>query len=252
MFNHSIHPIALELGPLSIYWYGVMWATALLSIMLLLKRTSSFDNKKLDSLVTTLLIGTLLGAKLGYVLFYTPSSHWAQVLFQRQGFAFHGGLLGFCFSLYAWTRYYKESFWICADKVALCIPIGLFWGRLGNFLNSELYGYPTDLPWAVVFHLSDPLKLPRHPSQVYEALAEGLLLGLFLYYLHKKNLKAGQVGVGFLGGYGLARFCVEFFRVPDQQIGLLYHLSQGQWFCLLMVILSLALSAFLSRKSADF
>ena len=248
MFNHHIDPVAFNVGPLSIHWYGLMWAMALLTILQFLKYRDSFQEDHLDSLLTSLLLGTILGAKIGYALFYSAPEQWLKLFFQRSGFSFHGGLVGLSAALYCWCSYHQQCFWQTADKVALSIPWGLFWGRIGNFLNSELYGYPSDLPWAVIFHHSDVLKLPRHPSQLYEALAEGVLLGLFLLWLNKKKLSAGQIGVAFIAGYGLARFVVEFFRLPDLHLGLIYYLSRGQWLCLLMMMVALAISYFLSSK----
>lgn len=235
MFLHDIEPILVIIGSLSIYWYGAMWALAFITIIKIVERTKSIAQEHFDTLVFGVSLGTIVGAKLGFIVFYTPISQWYSVLFNRSGLAFHGGLIGFIVALYLWSVWTRSSFWKTADQLALAIPWGLFWGRIGNFLNSELWGYPTDLPWAVVFSVRDPLLLPRHPSQLYEALAEGILLGIFLQVMKNRLTKDGQLSVLFVIFYAFARFCVEFFRMPDHHIGLIYSLSKGQWLCLFMM-----------------
>ena len=235
MFYHNIHPVAVSIGPLSIYWYGLMWACAFLTVSVFSGKSLKLSKKDFDNLLLILACGTLLGAKLGYVLFYSPWTLWQESLFSRSGFSFHGGVLGFIVGLTCASRLYSVRILQVADSIVLAVPWGLFWGRIGNFLNSELWGYPTNLPWAVVFTRTDPLLLPRHPSQLYEAFGEGVFLGLLLLFLRKHLRFEGTLSFCFMIFYGLIRFCVEFFRVPDSHIGLIGSLSQGQWLCILMV-----------------
>lgn len=236
MFIHDIDPVFMTVGSLSLYWYGLMWALAFLTVSMIFEKILPLKDRQQESLVVHLAFGTVVGAKLGYILFYAPASLWLSLLFSRSGLAFHGGLLGFIAALWFWARKYHYNMLYLADSLVVAIPWGLLWGRVGNFLNSELWGYPTNVPWAVVFQRTDPLLLPRHPSQLYEAFGEGLLLGLILLVARKYLTKEGCLSFLFILGYGGIRFVIEFFRVPDSQLGLYFGLSQGQWLCLVMVI----------------
>lgn len=242
MFIHNIDPVALDLGVVAIYWYGLMWALAFLTVTTIFINISPLDSKRSDHLIVLLTLGIIIGAKLGYLFFYAPFSLWPSTLIARQGLSFHGGLLGFVVTLFLWARGQKQSFLHFSDLLSLAFPWGLFWGRLGNFLNSELFGHPTSVWWAVVFERAELNPLPRHPSQLYEALGEGLLLGLILYFFSSRLKKNGQLSSLFLIFYGVIRFIIEFFRVPDAQLMYRWGLSQGQWLCLAMVIVGLLLS----------
>lgn len=235
MFYHDIDPVIVSFGPVSIHWYGLMWAVAFITIASFAGKDLPLCEKRKDNVFLILAVGTLLGAKLGYILFYTPMSYWGSTVFALSGFSFHGGVLGFIFGLVLCSSLYALRVFQISDSLVIAIPWGLFWGRIGNFLNSELWGYPTDLPWAVVFARTDPLLLSRHPSQLYEAFGEGVLLGLILYVLKKHLRFEGSLSFCFIIFYGLIRFMVEFFRVPDIHIGLVGTLSQGQWLSLAMI-----------------
>jgi phosphatidylglycerol:prolipoprotein diacylglycerol transferase len=160
------------------------------------------------------------------------------------GMSFHGGLLGVILAMVWFARRQKTSFWTISDLVAPLVPFGLAFGRLGNFINGELWGRPTDLPWAMVFPLVDAI--PRHPSQIYQLLFEGILLGLILWVYARKPRRLGQVSGLFLLGYGICRFLVEFAREPDAFLGLLgLGLSMGQWLSIPMILFGIYL---LNRK----
>jgi phosphatidylglycerol:prolipoprotein diacylglycerol transferase len=251
MFIHDLHPVALKIGFVEIYWYGLMWALAFLTISTLFIKVSPLSQKQSDNLICFLSLGVILGAKLGYIFFYMPVAMWPTTLFSREGLSFHGGLLGFVSVLYFWTQYYKQSFLNLADKFALVFPWGLFWGRLGNFLNSELWGHPTEIWWAVLFKRTDPLSLPRHPSQLYEAFGEGILLGCLLYFFSYRLKKRGQLSSLFLIFYGVIRFMIEFFRVPDRQIMYKLGFTQGQWLCFVMIISGVLMFQWLKKQVSD-
>jgi len=164
------------------------------------------------------------------------------------GMSFHGGLLGVLAALYWFAKKRKTTFLVVSDLVAPLVPFGLAFGRLGNFINGELWGRPTDLPWATVFPLVD--SIPRHPSQIYQLLAEGILLGIILWIYSSKPRRLGQVSGLFLLGYGVCRFLAEYAREPDAFLGLLgLGLSMGQWLCVPMILLGIYLMTFSKTKA---
>ena len=271
-------PVAFALGPLAIRWYGLMYLLAFLAFMALGRRRISKDPqgsgmtlKDLDDFLLWGVLGVVLGGRLGYVFFYKPEyylSHPGEILAVWQGgMAFHGGLLGVILAmvLFAWRRPHLANgsapaagrFWALADFVAPLVPLGLALGRLGNFINGELWGRPADpsrVPWAMVFPQSGTPD-PRHPSQLYQMALEGLLLFLVLQWLARRPQPRALISGVFLAGYGLARFLAEFAREPDGFLGLLpLGLSMGQWLSLPMIAGGMALVVWAragGRESTD-
>lgn len=252
----EISPVFLEIGPIAFRWYGLMYAVSILLAWHLLRtnqRNRELTEEQVDSLLTYVALGVILGGRLGYFLFYAPHYFLENPLYIIQlyhpGMAFHGGLLGVMFSVYLFSRVHKVTFLKVIDLIAITVPIGLGLGRIGNFINGELWGRITDVPWAMVFPNSD--NMPRHPSQLYEAGLEGLLLFVILWSYAKKPRKAGVLSAIFLVGYSISRGFVEFFREPDLQYGLLLgKLTMGQLLSLPMLFLGIIL-LFWSLKQKD-
>lgn len=247
----SLSPIAFEIGPLVIRWYALAYIAGILLgqwyVGVLDRRAPLFTPAGREALVSYAVIGIILGGRLGYVLFYNLdyyAQHPHEILFLWQGgMAFHGGFLGVIAAFYLFARRYHLPFWAVMDRVAAAAPIGLFLGRLANFVNGELYGRVTDAPWGMVFARGGDL--PRHPSQLYEAGLEGVVLFtvLFLLITRAQALqRPGLISGMFALGYGIARFSVECVREPDTQLGFLsLGLTMGQWLCLPMVGVGLGL-----------
>ncbi len=226
-----IDPVALQLGPLSVKWYGLAYIAGLILGWLYIKRLLAEPNlwtsagtplapEKVDDLLIYMTLGVLVGGRLGYVLFYEPRHFLSHPLdipaVWQGGMAFHGGLIGSIIAIVAFARRHNAGAWSLLDVCAAATPIGLFFGRLANFTNAELFGRPTTVPWAMVFPGAGPLE--RHPSQLYEAFLEGLVLFGVLWWLTHKAFalrRPGLVAGTFLAGYGLARSFCEFFREPD-------------------------------------
>jgi len=208
-----------------------------------------------QDLVFYLAIGLIVGARLGYLVFYQYHSYlfYLENPFEifatwRGGMSFHGGLVGAGLAGLFFCRRRKLPFWVIADSAAVTVPIGLGLGRIGNFINGELLGRPTQMPWAMVFPGGGPV--PRHPSQLYEAFLEGLVLFLLLWVLRKKGFRDGMMVVFFLVFYGAFRFFLEFFREPDPQIGFLAGLfTMGQVLCLTMIAAGALLATFLNYRT---
>ena len=207
---------------------------------------------KFDDYITYLIIGLILGGRIGYVLIYNFNFYFNNPLdilkIWQGGMSFHGGVLGIIIASIIFTKKYNDNFFEYLDVVALVSPVGIFFGRIANFLNSELYGTISNVPWAVIFIKID--NLPRHPSQLYEAILEGLVLFLILIYLKNKFLnKPGLISGLFLIFYSFFRFFIEFFRVPDQQLGYIFlNLSMGQVISLILMIIGLILFYFKYEK----
>lgn len=237
----QIDPVLIHLGPLSIRWYAVAYVAGVFGGWWLLKKFNTRKNgeallaeKPLDDIIVYSILGIILGGRIGYVLFYNLPlylDHPLEALKVWQGgMSFHGGLLGMIGAMILFARRYKISFLELMDRCAIVAPIGIFFGRLANFINGELWGRTTDVPWAMIFPTGG--ELPRHPSQLYEAATEGLLLFLILFTLALRTKildKIGALSGLFLIGYALARTFCEQFREPDAQIGFLFgHLTMGQ------------------------
>lgn len=250
----EISPYIFNIGGIGPTWYGLMYVVGFLLGYQLAKyrakKLVGWDEELVSSLLTYCIFGVILGGRIGYVMFY-QLEHFLQnplYLFKitEGGMSFHGGLLGVIFAIFLFAKVKQKAFLQVTDFVAPIFPIGLFFGRIGNFINGELWGKPTDLPWATLFP-TDPQQLPRHPSQLYEAGLEGLVLFIIIYGLSQKQLAVGRLSGLFLLGYGVARFVVEFVRVPDAHIGYIAFgwLTKGQLLTVPMMIVGLY---FLLRK----
>ncbi len=251
-----LNPIALSLGPFDIHWYGVMYLLGVLLGWALIRRRWCQDYSKelLSDFVGAVVLGIVIGGRLGYVTFYDTSlwwqAPWKVLAIWQGGMSFHGGLLGVIASMIVFARRHNLSFWYLSDLVAPVVPIGLGLGRLGNFINGELVGRVTDVPWGLVFLHVD--SLPRHPSQLYEACCEGLLLFLFLQWYQSRAKCAGHVSAAFLLGYAIARFLLEYVRAPDPQIGLLWgELSLGQYLCIPMALAGIGIAVVSMRRGNE-
>ena len=247
-----INPIAISIGPLAIRWYSLAYVAGILLGWRYMLRLADHSGGRvtrdnIDDFIVWATLGVIFGGRLGYVLFYRPSFYFAHPLeipaLWRGGMSFHGGALGVIVSLsiYVWRRGIR---WFAfSDLVAAATPIGLFFGRIANFINGELYGRVTDVPWAMVFPNGGPL--PRHPSQLYEATLEGLVLFCVLAWLAWRTRaleREGLLSGSFLLGYGIARIIGEFFREPDAFLGFLWEgATMGQLLSIPLVIVGLCL-----------
>jgi phosphatidylglycerol:prolipoprotein diacylglycerol transferase len=254
LIHPQINPVALQLGPLAVHWYGLTYLAAFALFMLLgrqrlqhepyvsLKGDLAWSRRDLEDVLFLGVLGVIAGGRLGYCLFYKPAyylSHPLEIFAVWQGgMSFHGGMLGVLAALLWFSYSRRKPLLQVADFVVPCVPTGLAAGRVGNFINGELWGRLSDptLPWGMVFPGSGS-NLPRHPSQVYQFLLEGLLLFVVMWLYARKPRAPGKVSALFLVGYGALRFVAEFFREPDDFLGLLaFGLSMGQWLCLPMML----------------
>lgn len=255
----QIDPIAFELGPLAVHWYGLMYLVGFASAWLLgrwrvkrgLTRVTLVD---FEDMLFLAMLGAVVGGRIGYALFYQPGYYLhnpIEILFLWQGgMSFHGGLLGVVFSLWLFARRKKYRFLELGDLIAPLVPLGLAAGRFGNFINGELWGRPTDLPWAMIFPGAQD-GIGRHPSQLYQFALEGILLFVIVWWFARKPRMTGRVSAVFLMGYGVLRFIAEFGREPDAFLGLLVaNLSMGQWLCIPMIVAGGWLYAYSSKASA--
>jgi phosphatidylglycerol:prolipoprotein diacylglycerol transferase len=236
----AIDPVLIEIGPFAIRWYALAYIAGLLigwryCVGLARRPPPVLDPAALDDFLVWVTLGVVLGGRIGYVLFYNLDyylQHPVEALkIWTGGMSFHGGAVGVVVALFLFTRLRKIDFLRLGDMLVCAVPIGLFLGRLANFINGELYGRPTDVPWAMVFPTDLP-QLPRHPSQLYEAALEGVLLFLVLFVLQRftrARERRGYLSGVFLVGYAVARIAAEFFREPDRQLGyLLGGFTMGQ------------------------
>jgi len=250
LVHPQFDPVAISLGPLQIHWYGLTYLMAFGLFMWLAGlraqkpwfADAGWTRKDVEDLLFYGVLGVVLGGRIGYALFYKPGQYLANPLEILQvwkgGMSFHGGLLGVIVAMAWFARSRQRPFLGVMDLVAPCVPTGLASGRLGNFINGELWGRAADasLPWAMVFPQSGSAT-PRHPSQLYQLALEGLLLFALLWWYGSRPRARGQVAAAFVVGYGVFRFTAEYFREPDSFLGLLaLNMSMGQWLCVPMVL----------------
>jgi len=259
MLAPNIDPVAVSFGPVKIHWYGIMYVLGFLALWWFAARRakrpdSGWKPEELGDLVFYGMLGVILGGRLGYVLFYNLAyylRHPLEIFFITEGgMSFHGGLLGVLLAMLYFARRTNRTFFQVADFIAPWTPIGLGLGRLGNFINHELWGKVSDVPWAMVFRTGGPL--PRHPSQLYELALEGVALFLLLWWFSRRPRPVGSVSGLFLIGYGVARFLVEFVREPDAHLGYLAlgWVTMGQALSLPMIFIGIGLLAWAYRKRA--
>jgi phosphatidylglycerol---prolipoprotein diacylglyceryl transferase len=256
----DISPVLIDLwGPFQIRWYSLFYVSAFLIAGFILRKLARekrflFSVEDVEQYIVWCLVGAVIGARVIYCFVYDPGALLANPLYlfevYKGGLSFHGGLIGVIAATFFFARKKGIPFWNIMDAAALATPTGLGLGRLGNFINGELYGRTTDVPWAIIFKNGGPV--PRHPSQLYEFLLEGVLL-FALLWMGKRFLKRdGQISVLFMFGYTISRFIVEFFREPDAHIGYLaLGLSMGQWLSLVMAIASVVLLVVLNRPQPE-
>jgi len=260
LVHPQFDPIAFSIGPLQVRWYGLMYLLAFIGFLLLgrLRANETWrgvTRQDVDDLLFFGVLGVILGGRLGYVLFYKPGYYLSNPLeifmIWKGGMASHGGIIGVIVVMFLFARSRSKPFLQVADFVVPLIPQGLALGRIGNFINGELWGRPADphaWPWAMVFPQSGDT-LPRHPSQAYQFLLEGVLLFVLLWIYSRRPRALGTVSAMFLIGYGVLRFIAEFGREPDAFIGLLaFDLSMGQWLSLPMIIIGIGLFIYWRRR----
>lgn len=261
-YVHNLDPIALSIGPLAIRWYGLMYLVGFLLFLVLGKLRArdswrDMSSRDVDDLLFYGMIGTIIGGRLGHVFFYGPLSYYVANPFEifavwKGGMASHGGIIGVIVAMAVFAKTRRKSFLRVADFVVPLVPLGLGAGRIGNFINGELWGRVADpsLPWAVVFpHAGDAL--PRHPSQIYQFLLEGVLLFAILWIYSRKPRAAGTVGSLFLIFYGLLRIIGEIFREPEALYGYMpLGMSAGQWLSVPMIAIGIVCFVLLRRRNA--
>jgi phosphatidylglycerol:prolipoprotein diacylglycerol transferase len=254
-----IDPVLIKLGPFHVGWYGLMYVFGFIASYLLVryqmrKKSFGISRQEVENLYVYIIIGLIIGGRLGYILFYNLPLYLKAPLeifaIWHGGMSFHGGLLGVLIVGIVFSWRHKKSFWKIADLFIVTAPIGLGLGRIGNFINGELYGRVTSVPWGMIFPKGGPL--PRHPSQLYESALEGGVLFIILWFLKDKKLPSGGLLAVFLFAYGIFRFFVEFFREPDQQLGfILGPLTMGQLLSALMIISGIILFFYVRRKEKN-
>jgi phosphatidylglycerol---prolipoprotein diacylglyceryl transferase len=266
LIHPEIHPVALQLGPLAIHWYGLTYLAAFGLFFFLatlrlkhqpyasIKGAGAWSKRDIEDILFLGVMGVVIGGRIGYCLFYKPAyyaSHPLEIFYVWQGgMSFHGGLLGVLVSQWWFARTRQRPWLQVMDFIAPCVPTGLAAGRAGNFINGELWGRVADpsLPWGMIFRGAGDL--PRHPSQIYQFLLEGLLLFVMLWLYARKPRKMGQVSGAFLFGYGVFRFIAEFFREPDAHLGILQlGMSMGQWLCVPMILGGIAMWVWASKRA---
>ncbi|MDD3343483.1 MAG: prolipoprotein diacylglyceryl transferase [Sulfurospirillaceae bacterium] len=266
-WNHiyeHFNPVAFSIGPFAIHWYGIMYILALLSALyaakwIVQKDHLNYSNVLLDNYFIWIEIGIILGARIGYILFYDPhvdyylAHPWQMfnpfmdgTFVGIRGMSYHGAIVGFVLGTWFFKLRHDVNVWGLLDIVALSVPVGYIFGRIGNFLNQELVGRPTDVAWGI--YVDGVL---RHPSQLYEAFLEGVVVFIILFFYRKKKKVEGELVALYGFFYAVARFLAEFFREPDFQIGFVYGgwMSKGQALSILMALVSLILYLFIKKRT---
>ncbi len=260
MFTHNLDPVLLNLGIISIRWYSLAYIFGIIigwwyGKKIIIKRFQVNEDKslssKFDDIITYIIIGIIIGGRLGYIIFYNFDFYIQNPLnvfkIWEGGMSFHGALIGVIIATYFFSKKEKISTFLLLDVIACVAPIGIFLGRLANFINGELVGKTTDVPWSVIFPTID--MMPRHPSQLYEAFFEGLILFIIInLILFKRDYKIGTCSYMFLIFYGCFRIISEFFREPDIQVGYLFnYLSMGSILSIMMIILGFLIYNFVKK-----
>ncbi|MDG2203326.1 MAG: prolipoprotein diacylglyceryl transferase [Burkholderiales bacterium] len=251
LYHPEFDPIALQIGPLAVRWYGLMYligfglGLTLGRLRIRANQNPSISVRQFDDLLFYIILGVILGGRLGYSIFYDLTNVIRMPIsvfyVWEGGMSFHGGLIGVCVAVAMYARQKKQNWLVLTDFIAPLVPLGLAAGRIGNFINGELWGRPTDVPWAMVFPQSGSL-VGRHPSQLYEFFLEGIVLFVILWISSRKKTSVGITSGLFLVFYGLFRFVIEFMREPDAHLGILSSgLSMGQWLCVPMLFIGLFL-----------
>ena len=252
LIHPSIDPVIVSFGVIQIRWYGIAYVLGFLLGIYLIKQINQgyqkrIKNKQIDDFFIWSVIGVILGGRIGYVLFYQTATILTDpinILFiWKGGMSFHGGLIGIIISIFLFSKKYSIDFFQLSDLVSSVAPLGLFFGRLANFINVELYGRVTDFPLAMIYPSID--QVPRHPSQLYEAFFEGVVLFIILRHCNKKNYSQNNFGFItslFLILYGIFRFLIEFLREPDAHIGLIFNsITMGQLLSVPLVIIGVGI-----------
>jgi phosphatidylglycerol:prolipoprotein diacylglycerol transferase len=259
LVHPQFDPVALQIGPLAVRWYGLMYLVAFVLFVLLGKvrarqnLLTGWHPRDVDDMLFYNIFGVIIGGRLGYVLFYKPLYYLAHPLeifaVWQGGMSFHGGFLGVLFAMWLFARNGNRRWLDVTDFIAPLVPLGLAAGRLGNFINGELWGRVTEAPWGMVF--PEAGAQPRHPSQLYQFALEGLLLFALLWLFTRRRRPMGAASALFLIGYGTCRFVAEFAREPDGFLGLLaLGLSMGQWLSLPMIAVGVVMMAWAYRRAA--
>ena len=263
LVHPQFDPVALALGPIQIHWYGLTYLAAFGLFLWLgslrVKRphfaAAGWTRRDIEDILFYGVLGVVVGGRIGYALFYKPGQYLSNpleiLMVWKGGMSFHGGLLGVIAAMAWYARSRGRSFLQVMDVVAPCVPTGLASGRVGNFINGELWGRAADpsLPWAMAFPQSGSM-VARHPSQIYQFLLEGLLLFVLLWLYARRERATGQVAAVFVFGYGVLRFVAEYFREPDSFLGLLaLNMSMGQWLCIPMIVAGAGLWWWFGRGS---
>lgn len=265
-YIHNLNPVIFSLGNLAVTWYGLLYNISFIIGYFFVKKNFQKKNIAMDSgdyetLIFNIILGVLIGGRLGYVIFYHPGYYLqnplAVLYIWEGGMSFHGGALGVILAGIMFCKKYKYDFYTLADPVMPFVAIGLGLGRIANFINGELYGKASNLPWAVVFPATDPQAIPRHPTQLYEALLEGFLMAMVLQFLLLKTKLKGLIFWLFIGAYGVVRFLIEYIRIPDDlpmyEKGLIFSLfTMGQILSLVMIISSVVfITLIYNRRTQD-
>ncbi len=262
MFTHNLEPILIDFGFLALRWYSLAYIIGILIgwwygkkiiTNITLKKENKFNLKDFDDLITYLIISIIIGGRIGYIVFYNFSYYLSNPLevikIWQGGMSFHGALIGIIFGTYIYSAKRKLETFFLLDVIACVAPIGIFFGRIANFINSELVGKISNVQWSVVFPTVD--MMPRHPSQLYEAFFEGVVLFIIMnFIISKKNYEIGTCSYLFLIFYGLFRIFSEFFREPDPQLGYLFGaFSMGMLLSLVMIFFGMLIYKFLKKKN---